>query len=106
MKQVDFVEQDDGPAPRTRGFFSAYPQSLPETGQGSLWAVCSGVDGRIAVPLGHFEQQRRLAYLARPGQELNSAGCRLVEAPREEPLCLAKAKAEVLRRHTRIIIRV
>ena len=67
-----FVEQQERRATFGSGL-GIRPASFPETGQRGVRIVACGIDGLIAELLCEFEQQRGLADLSRPGQDLDAS---------------------------------
>ena len=57
------------------------PASFPETGQRGVRIVAWGIDGLIAELLCEFKQQRGLADLSRPGQDLDASWSGFTEPP-------------------------
>ena len=84
--------------------FGVRKTAFPETGKRRIRLVTRRVDGGIADLSGELEQQRRLADLARSGEELDSAWGRLAESF-QEPLPAPCVVAHDFI-HSRIIIRL
>jgi hypothetical protein len=79
---MGFVEQQDRSPLPGRRFLGAYPESLPEAGNGGLGTVRGGIDRRFPVPLRELEQQRGLSNLPRAGEKLDPTRRRLGEPAR------------------------
>jgi len=82
------------------------PQPLPEAGQSGLGAVSRGVDRVLGQPLRQLEEERCLADLARPRQQLDATGRRFGNPSGQALQALSVAEDESGLGHSRIIIRL
>ena len=73
---MNLVQQQYGSAGLRAGF-RFRPATLPEAGQCGARLVASRVDGCLAELARQLQQQRGLAHLPRPGEELNAPRSRL-----------------------------
>ena len=68
------------------------PATLPKSWKGGVGLVAGCIDGCTPELIGNLKKQRRLADLAGPCQELDSAGRGFAQALGEQPTAVRKVK--------------
>jgi hypothetical protein len=100
------VEKEDGCSLPDSGLLYASPKAFPKARHRGLGTIRSGVDPGISVAFEKLEEQGGLADLTRTGEELDTTRCGLGQAASEKLAALGETQPVVVRRHSRITIRL
>ncbi len=100
---MNFIQQEYRCRAASAGF-GVGSTTLPKSGKRRVWFIASSVDCGLAKLGGDFKEQRGLANLPRPCEELDSAWCGFSEAFQEEVPTRCVVTCEF--RHSRIIIQI